>query len=160
MKLSESLNSSLNEQVLHELKNQNIYSQIASYFEDLQLKKLAKYFYNQSLHEKSHADKFIEYINSRTGGKVNILEVDSPNLNLSTKEMVAGVYVQTEEGTTESIESIMDLLLDEKSYIDMNFIQEMLKEQVEEEDSANEFALQLKMCNDLVLFNATFDVEG
>lgn len=160
MKLSESLNSALNEQILHELKNQNIYSQIASYFEDLQLKKIAEYFYNQSLHEKSHADKFIKYINSRTGGKVSILEVDSLNLNLSTKESVADIYVSTEEGTTESIESIMDLLLDEKSYIDMGFIQEMLNEQVEEEDSASEFALKLKMCSDLVLFDTTLEVEG
>ena len=158
MKLSESLNSALNEQVLHELRNQNIYLQIASFFEDLQLRNLAEYFYEQSNHEKSHADKFIKYINSRTGGKVSIGEVDHPNLNLSSKEDVADVYVSTEEGTTESIEEIMDLVLEDKSYIDMSFIQDMLQEQVEEEDAASEFALKLKMCNDLVLFDATFKV--
>lgn len=158
MKLSETLNDCLNEQVLHELKNQNIYLQIASYFEDIQLKNLAKYFKSQSNDENSHANKFIQYINDRTGGKVVINEVDAPNLVLNSVDDVANIYIQTEESTTESIESIMECILDEKSYVDMGFIQEMLNEQVMEEDEANAFALKIKMCKDLVLFDATFEV--
>lgn len=158
MKLSETLNSSLNQQILHELRNQNIYSQIESFFEDLQLKNLAKYFRNQSLQEKSHADKFIQYINSRTGGKVTLSQVDSPSLSLNSIEDVANAIVLTEEGTTESIEALMDLVLEEKSYIDIGFIESMLNEQVEEEDSVNKLALNLKMCKDIVLFDHMFEV--
>lgn len=158
MKLSESLNAALNQQILHELKNQNIYLQLASYFEDLQLKNLANYFKKQSEDEYGHAKKFIQYINDRTGGKVTIGEVDSPNLTVSSIEDVGNIYITTEESTTESIEAIMELVLDEKSYIDMGFIQEMLDEQVSEEDEANEFALKLKIVKDLVLFDAIFEV--
>lgn len=158
MKLSQTLNSSLNQQILHELRNQNIYSQIESFFEDLQLKNLAKYFRNQSLQEKSHADKFIQYINSRTGGKVTLSQVDSPSLSLNSIEDVANAIVLTEEGTTESIEALMDLVLEEKSYIDIGFIESMLNEQVEEEDSVNKLALNLKMCKDIVLFDHMFEV--
>lgn len=158
MKLSQTLNSSLNQQILHELRNANIYSQIESYFEDLQLKNLALYFRNQSLQEKSHADKFIQYINSRTGGKVAIGEVNSPSLSLNSVEDVADAIILTEENTTESIEALMDLVLEGKSYIDMGFIESMLNEQCEEEDWANELGLKLKMCKDIVLFDNTFEV--
>lgn len=158
MKLSNTLNSVLNQQILHELRNQNIYSQIESYFEDLQLKNLAKYFRVQSLQEKSHADKFIQYINSRTGGKIIISQVDSPSLSLNSIEDVANAIISTEEGTTESIEAIMYLVLEEKSYIDIGFIQSMLDEQVEEEDWANELGQKLKLCKDIVLFDSNFEV--
>lgn len=158
MKFSQELNSVLNQQILHELRNVNIYSQIESYFEDLQLKNLATYFHNQSLQEKSHADKFIQYINSRTGGKVNIESIDSPSLQLNSLEDVANSIIATEEGTTDSIEAIMDLVLEEKSFIDMGFIQSMLDEQVEEEDWANELGMKLKMCKDIVLFDNTLEV--
>lgn len=159
MKLSQELNDILNQQIIHELKNQNIYLQIASYFEDIQLKNLADYFRTQSEGEYDHAKKFIQHINDRTGGKVTIGDVESPSLQLNNIEDVANSYIQTEEGTTEAIEEIMALVLMNKSYIDMPFIQSMLDEQVEEEDSANSLGLKIKMTNDLVLFDATFETN-
>lgn len=127
-----------------------------SYFENLQLKKLAKYFYDRSLEEKSHADKFMQYINDRTGGSVSIGEVDEPKLILTDPSSVGDAYVRTEEDTTASIEAIFDLMLEEKSYIDLGFLQSMLSEQVSEEDEAQEFSMKIKNVKDLVLFDATF----
>lgn len=155
MKLSPELNEALNEQILHEYKNSLIYAQVQSYFEDLQLKNIAEYFKKQSIQEAEHAQKFIQHLNDRTGGKVNIGGVDSPNLALSSVEQVGDLFVLTEEGTTESIESIFELASDEKSYIDFSFILSMLNEQVEEEDIANEFSLKLRNTKDLVLFDAS-----
>lgn len=160
MKLSQELNDALNEQITHELLNSNSYAQLESYFEDLQLKNLATYFRNQSLHEKEHANKFIKYINDRTGGKVSIGEVPSPILVLNSIEDVANEYIRIEESTTESIEEIYNLAFDNKSFVDLPFLSEMLHEQVEEEDSAQEFALKIRMVKDLVLFDATFEVGG
>ena len=156
MKLSPELNSILNAQIMHEFKNANIYKQIQSYFEDMQLKNLAEYFKNQSQDEFNHATKFIDYINDRTGGKVTIGEVDAPKFAFMSVESVADAYMQTEELTTEKIEEIMDVVLTSKSYMDMGFVQEMLDEQVKEEDEALEFATKIKMVSDLVLFDATF----
>jgi ferritin len=156
MQLSPSMNEALNQQVIHEYTNQLIYAQIESHFEDLQLTKIAKYFRERSAEEKTHADKFIEHINARTGGKVVLSEVPSPALEIRDVSSVGDVYVQTEEGTTASIESIYELALDEKSFIDLHFILEMLQEQVSEEDEASEFALKAKNVKDLVLWDATF----
>ena len=155
MKLSNELNESINEQILHENHNALVYAQIQSYFEDLQLKKISEYFKKQSIQETEHAQKFIQYLNDRTGGKVSIREIYSPNLDLSSVESVGQIYISTEEGTSESIESIYELASDTKSFIDLPFLLEMLKEQVEEESSSVEFALKLKNTKDLVLFDAS-----
>jgi ferritin len=159
LKLSENLNSALNQQILIEYKNSLIYKQIESWCEDNQLKNLSKYFKDQSLQEKSHADKFASYINDRTNGKVTLdQDVDAPNLSINNIDEIGQLALETEISTTESIEELFDLALSEKSYIDLGFLQEMLSEQVEEEDWANRLAMNLKMTKDIVLFDATFEV--
>jgi len=156
LRLTENLNDALNQQVLHEYRNMLVYKQIEGYFEDLQLKNLANYFKDQAQHEKEHGDKFVQYIQNRTGGKLSLAEVDFPNLVLGEISAIADAYVALEEQTTESIEEIYDLALSEKSYMDLGFLEEMLNEQVEEEDSAQEFTGKIKLVKDLVLFDATF----
>ncbi len=153
MNLSISLNDALNQQIVHEYKNQLIYTQLESHFEDLQLTKIADYFKKQAQEEKSHADKFIAHINARTGGKVIIGEVPAPDLQITDISSVGDIYIQTEEETTESIESIYELSYDEKSYIDCPFLLEMLNEQVSEENEANEFALKAKNVKHLILWD-------
>lgn len=157
MKLSQNLNDALNQQILVELGNQNKYMQIQSYFEDLQLKKLAEYFKKQADGEHDHANLFMGYINDRNGGKVTVGEVDEPKKDFIDVSNVADFYVLTEQQTTDSIESLYDLALEEKSYIDLDFLQTMLKEQVEEEDSSQKLSLNLKTVKDIVLFDATFE---
>jgi ferritin len=157
MRLSQSLNDAYLEQIVVELGNVTKYMQICSYFEDLQLKKLSKYFLDQANQEKSHADKFMQHVNDRIGGNVQIGEVSAPNLSLSDPASIGEIFIKVEQDTTNSIESLYELANDEKSYIDLPFILDMLNEQVEEEDSASAFALKIKMCRDIVLFDATFE---
>jgi len=156
MKLSQNLNDALNQQILIELQNQNKYMQIQSLFEDMQLKHLADFFKNQSAGENDHANLFMNHINDRNGGKVTIDEINSPMINFSDINSIADFYVLTEQQTTESIESLYDLALEEKSYIDLPFLQKMLDEQVEEEDTSQALALKLKTVKDIILFDATF----
>lgn len=157
MKLSEQLNSLLNQQVLHEFKNSQIYYQIQSYFENMQLKNIANYFGEQAKHEEEHARMFLKHINDRTGGNVKLENIPFDGIDLNSIEDIADMYVLTEEQTTERIEEIYYIANSTRSYIDLSFILKMLNEQVEEEDSANEFALKIKMVKDIVLFDATFE---
>jgi len=157
VKLSEELNSAFNIQIVHELRNQNIYLQIASYFANIELKNLSKYFLKQAGHEKDHAEMFISHLNDRIEGQVRIGEIPAPVVNISTPESIGLVYLQVETSTTEAIEDIMDLVFESKSYIDQPFISKMLEEQVEEEDSANHFNLLINRVKDIVLFDATFE---
>ena len=84
-------------------------------------------------------------------------EVDAPIIGLSSIELIAEAYISIEEGTTESIEEIYGMALDEKSFMDLPFLSNMLSEQIEEEDSAQSFALKIKAVKDIVLFDATFE---
>jgi ferritin len=157
VKLSENLNDALNQQIMIELLNQNKYMQIQSLFEDMQLKNLAKFFKEQSAGENSHANLFMDYVNDRTGGKVKIEEVNAPIIDFTDINSIADFYVLTEQQTTESIESLYNLALEEKSYIDLGFLTKMLDEQVEEEDTSVAFATKIKAVKDVVLFDATWE---
>lgn len=157
MYLSNDLNSAINFQIAHELRNQNTYLQIASYLEDCELKNLASYFKKQADGEYDHAQLFISHLNNRIGGKVTIPYIEKPLVLLDTPEEIGKLYLEVEQKTTESIEDIMDLVMEMKSYIDMPFILKMLDEQVEEEDSAMHLFILLNKVKDLVLFDATFE---
>lgn len=156
MKLSQSLNEAFNQQILHEYRNMIVYKKIQNFFEDLQLKNLASYFSKQADDEKSHANKFIDHVNDRIGGKVEIGDVQSLPYEVRSLEDVGKIYLIVEEETTKSIESIYDMALMGKSFIDLPFIQEMLDEQVKEEDEASELSAKLNMVKDIVLFDAEY----
>jgi ferritin len=157
VKLSQNLNDAINAQILIELGNQNKYMQIQSLFEDMQLKNLAKFFKEQSAGENGHANLFMNHINDRNGGKVIIGEVNAPIIDFSDINSIADFYVLTEQQTTESIESLYNLAFEEGSYIDLPFLESMLNEQVEEEDTSQRVAMNLKMTKDIVLFDSTFE---
>lgn len=156
MKLSQELNDAMCQQVAEEISNSIKYLSVASAFENLQLKHLSKYFMNQSNHEKSHADKFLQYINDRTGGNFKMPELDSISIDVSSIESIAFSYVKLEEQTSDSIEDLYSLAISEKSYMDLAFLQSMLQEQVEEENQAIEFQERITKTKDLVIFDATF----
>lgn len=157
MIFSEFLCEAFNQQVLKELGNAEKYMQIASLFEDLQLNNLAEYFKKQSDDEKQHANKFVDHINNRIGGKVSLGDIPYPDSMPTNISQVGDFYVQAEQETTASIESLYDLALSNKSYIDLGFLKEMLDEQVEEEDSASRLSLKLNMTKDIVLFDQNFE---
>jgi len=157
MKLSQSLNDALNAQILIELGNQLKYMAISNYFENLQLKNLAKYFHAQADEEFGHAKEFTEHVNKRVGGKVTLGEVETPNILLDSIISIGNQYLALEEDTTVSIEELYDLALEEKSFIDLGFLTHMLDTQIIEEDEALELSTKLNMVKDFVLFDATME---
>ena len=159
MNLSQVLNDSLNNQIVHEYRNMLIYKQIESYFQNLQLKHIAAYFSKQANEEKGHGDKIVNYLNARTGGNVIIGNIPAPmSLVGYDPETIGTLYVATEEETTKNLEEIYGLAIESMSFLDLGFLEEMLNEQVEEEDSANEFSMNLAMAkNTLVLFDKSLE---
>lgn len=156
MILSQDLNDAFCEQIAKEYQNMLLYKKIAIYFEELELTNIAKYFHNQAEDENSHANQIINHLNDRVGGKVRLDEVPSPEPFLVSVDNVGDLYLSLEQETTESIESIYDLAFSQKSFIDIPFLSDFLKEQIEEESSATSFMKRIKMVKDLVLFDATF----
>lgn len=158
MKISESLNEIICLQCKHELLNMIKYKTIASYFENLRLKNLAKKFYKQSDEEYGHYSQMVEYLNIRLGGKYKPVELDIPEINLNSITEAAELYLSTEIETTKSLQGIAEFIYSENLYLDVDFIQKFLTIQIAEEDEADEFMKKSSLVKDLVLFDATFEV--
>jgi len=155
MRLSPDLNSFFCEQAKHELNNVTIYKSVTSFFEDLRLTNIAEKFRKQAAEEYEHYTKVIDYINDRVGGKYIPVDSELPTVIITSPQQAAQLYLDTEIGTTESLEAIADIIEESKSYIDRPFINEMLFIQIEEEKGADEFLQKVSMVKDFVLFDAT-----
>ena len=156
MKISESLNEAICLQCSHELTNMVKYKMIAGYFDDLQLKNLAKKFYAQADEEYEHYSQMIEYLNLRLGGKYIPSEIEAPIVNLGSLVDVANLYLETEISTTQSLQKIAEFIYSSTSYIDVAFIEKFLEIQITEEDEADEFYKKASKVGDIVLFDATY----
>lgn len=155
MKISENLNALFNRQMAHELSNKMKYIQIYSYFEDMQLKNLSKKFFEQHLEETKHFDMLVQYLNDRYGGKVKIEEIPAADLSLNSLQDVANAYLETELLTTDMIQEMVEVMEQEKSYIDRKFLDEFLALQLNELDEADEFMKKVALVKDILLFDAT-----
>ena len=153
MKLSPEINSLYCEQANMELGNVQKYKLISSFFENKRLPNLAKKFKEQASEEYGHYTKVMDYINDRLGGTYIPVEGITPENTFSSVLDVAKFYLETEIETTNSLESIAEVIEDNKSYIDRPFIDEMLAMQVEEEKSADEFYQQISNVSDIVLYD-------
>lgn len=153
MRFSDALNGAFSEQIVNELANSSAYLQMAIYFDILQFRNLAGFFYKQAQHERDHADKIVKYMCSRTGSNPMVGSVPAPALNISSPVAVGEEFVRLEEKTTADLENIYELVTGEASWMDVPFIQEMLAEQVEEEDEATHFLDLIKEAKDLALFD-------
>src|SRR5512140_1400395 len=85
MLICKELNAAINTHVGHELQASHQYVNIATYFDSIPLKLIAKMFYKQSEEERAHAMKFIKYVVD-AGGAVAIPAVPAPQATFKTVE--------------------------------------------------------------------------
>jgi len=133
-RISKELNAAINEQIGHELQASHQYIAMASYFDDLALKKLAALFFKQSAEEREHAMKFVHYVNE-AGGHVVIPAVAAPKAEFKSIEEAIGYALDWEKEVTRRIYSLMDLAIQQKDYIGQDFLRWFVSEQLEEESS-------------------------
>jgi ferritin len=98
----------------------------------------------QAKEEQEHAMKFFEYIIERQG-KVVLEAINAPTAKWKTPMNVFEDAYNHERMVTESIHKIVDLAESEKDHATSVFLQWFVKEQVEEEGSANDILQKLKL---------------
>ncbi len=135
MLISDKINAAFNQQVGHELGNSNQYVAIAAYFEMQSLKGIAKMFFKQAEEERGHAMKFVDFILD-AGGKVVIPAIPAVQNDFKSAEEAAQLALDAEMRTTNQINDLVSLSIDEKNYAAQNFLQWFVNEQVEEVSSA------------------------
>jgi ferritin len=131
MLISVELANAINEQIGHEFGASLQYVSIAGYFDQEQLKLLAKLFFDQADEEKDHALKFAHYVLD-TGGALQIPAVPAPKPTFASAEEAVEAALNWEREVTGQINRLMDLAVSQNDYLAQSFLQWFIDEQLEE----------------------------
>jgi len=145
--VSDKLNKLLNEQVQKEFYSAYLYLGMEAYFANQNLDGFANFFHVQVQEERDHAMKFFNYINQK-GGKVELLQIDAPEINFNSAEEIFANTLKHEQFVTKSIYNIIDNALAEKDHGTNSFLQWFVTEQVEEEATADKNLRKLNRIKD------------
>ncbi len=133
--MKERVEKVLNEQIRKEAQSSQFYLSMASWAESKGLGGTSNFMYKQSDEERFHMLKLVKFVNER-GGKAVISGLDTPPAEFESLENVFELLLSHEISVTESINSLVEVCLEEKDYTTHNFIQWYLSEQLEEEAQA------------------------
>lgn len=161
MLISKKLNAAFNEEIGLELFASNQYLNMAAFFEGIPLKKLAALFVKQSDEERTHALKFVKYLND-VGGAVKIPAVDAPQATFKSVEDVIAKSLKWEGEVTDRINAMMTMAIAEKDYAAQEFLQWFVKEQVEEMSTMENLLKIVKLSGDraLIMVEAYLSHQG
>jgi ferritin len=131
MLISAKLESALNAQFGREMGASLQYLAIAAYFDRMNLKQLAIFFYRQSDEEREHAMKFLHFI-LEAGGTVRLPEIKAPRAEFSTAAECAQLSLDWENEVTNQIYQLVDTAHGDRNYIALRFLDWFVTEQLEE----------------------------
>jgi ferritin len=144
MLISKELNNGINEQVGHELDASHQYLSIAAYFEARHLKKFAELFRKQAAEERTHADKFIQFILD-ANGEVKIPAIPAPKWEFTSAEEAVNLALNWENDVTKKIYALLDQAVTEKNHIAREFLGWFATEQLEEVSSMEQLLAVVQM---------------
>jgi ferritin len=132
MKLAEQMEKALNDQVTMELASAASYLQMSAYFSHQNLDGMSRWMRAQADEERSHADRFLDFILDR-GGKAIIGETEAPRAEFSGPEEVFATALAQEEAVTAAIHDLYRLAGDLGDLASIPFLLDFISEQTEEE---------------------------
>ncbi|MDP8255253.1 MAG: ferritin [Candidatus Alcyoniella australis] len=145
--LNKEIEQALNKQVNAELFASYLYYSMAAYFDSLNLGGFAHWMRVQALEEATHAHRIYAFIIER-GGKVALAQIDGPGTAWDSPLAAFQAAYQHEIKVTKMINDLVDLAIEQRDHASNNFLQWYVKEQVEEEASADEVVQQLRLIQD------------
>jgi ferritin len=142
--IKEKIESAFNEQINWELYSGYLYLSMSAYFLSVNLNGFANWMRVQALEELTHAMKFFDFINERSG-RVTLLETKAPPKEWESPLAAFEDAYEHEQFVSSRINELVNLALEEKDHASNNFLQWFVSEQVEEEASVDEVAQKLKL---------------
>jgi ferritin len=137
MLASDSLIRAFNDQIGQEMGASMQYIAIASYFDSETLPELAAFFYRQSDEERTHAMRFVKFIND-VGGRVRIPAIPEPKSEFASAEEAVAQALAWEEEVTRQVYDLVEVAKADKNYIGVRFLDWFVEEQLEEVSSMND----------------------
>lgn len=131
MLISDKIVEAFNRQIGNELAASLQYLAISAYFSSETLPELARRFETQSIEERDHARKFIDYVVD-SGGQVRFPEMPAPQSTFDSAEAAVQVALDSEMAVTRQISALVDLSIGESDHQAQSFLKWFVDEQREE----------------------------
>lgn len=145
--LGKKMQDAVNEQINAELYSAYLYLSMSAYFESVKMPGMAHWMRLQTGEEQTHAMKLFAHVVER-GGRVTLKAIGTPQAEwASPLAAFEGAYAH-EQKVTGLINDLVKLAREEKDTTTDAFLQWFVKEQVEEEESADEIVQKLKKIED------------
>lgn len=161
--LSKTLEKALNDQLQKEMNSFYLYLAMAAYFEGEKLQGFAHWMKEQAKEELAHAMKFYSHI-FEMGGQVALEGIEKPKSHWTSPLEAFEEAYEHEKSITQSINEVMDQAIKDKNYPVQVFLNWFVKEQVEEENAAEEIVHKLSLIGDapqgLYLLNRELGQRG
>ena len=138
------MEKAINEQINAELYSAYLYLSMSAYFQSQNLPGFANWMRVQFQEETLHALKFYDYLNER-GGRVKLAAIDAPAQEWPSTLAVFEETLAHERKVTALINKLVDLSLKLSDHATNIMLQWFVTEQVEEEATAEQVLLELKM---------------
>jgi ferritin len=142
--LGKNIEKAFNEQINWELFSGYLYLSMSAYFQSINLTGAAGWMRVQALEEGTHAMKFFDFINERSG-RVEILAIKAPQKEWESPLAAFEDAYEHECLVSGRINDLVNLALKEKDHASNNFLQWFVSEQVEEEASVDAVVQKLKL---------------
>ncbi len=142
--LKESITKALSEQVNAEYYSAYLYLAMSAYCDQMGLKGCANWLHIQAKEEMAHGTHMFEHILER-GAMPSFAEVKAPVTNFDNLTSLFAQVLSHEQYVTERINHIASLAMQENDHATYDFIQWYVKEQIEEEATAEEILQKLKL---------------
>ena len=142
--ITEKLQNAINEQITAEMWSSNLYLAMSFYME--------KEGYNgMASEEKAHACEMASYIIKR-GGKAKLDKIDVVPNDFGTPLEVFEQVAQHERRVSKMIDELVDVASAEKDKATQDFLWGFVREQVEEEATADGIVDMIKKAGDAGIF--------
>ncbi len=127
----------INTQINKEFYSAYLYLDFSNFFYDEGLDGFGNWYKIQAQEERDHAVLFLEYLQNN-GHKPTLEAIAKPDKELTDVKTVLGYGLEHEQYVTELINTIYGAAYEEKDFRTMQFLDWFVKEQGEEEKTAED----------------------
>jgi ferritin len=145
--MNDKILKALNSQINWELYSSYFYLSMSAYFDSINLKGFANWMRIQVQEEIVHSMKFYDYI-VKNNGRVILSSIEKPPFEWKSPLEVFEHTYQHEQKVTGLINNLVSLAESEKDADTKSFLNWFVKEQVEEEESADEIVKKIGAVGD------------
>jgi len=145
--ITEQMQEAFMSQINKELYSEYLYLSMKAYFADLNLDGFVNWMDIQVKEEHAHAMGMFDYVIER-GGRITLDAIEKPKNNWNSPLEVFKDVLNHEQYITSQINALYDVTLETKDRAAQLFLNWYIREQVEEEASADNILTRLEMIGD------------